>query len=62
MTNQIKHYRMLAGLSRKEAAQALNITTQQFSAYERGENLPNALMAIDIAQVLETTVKELYSP
>lgn len=61
MKNGIRDARLYQGLSQREIARNVGISSAAMSAIERGEHIPNAVTAILIARVLKTTVEKLWS-
>ncbi|MGN0163413.1 MAG: helix-turn-helix domain-containing protein [Candidatus Ornithomonoglobus sp.] len=56
----IKHKRMSKGLTQDELANKLGIKRTTVSMWETGKSNPTADRLLDVAQVLECTVDELY--
>ena len=61
MTIKLKEKRLALGLTQAEVAEAIEIAESAYQRYECGKRIPNVIFAIKIAQVLQTTVEELYS-
>lgn len=53
---QIAQLRKYKKLTQSELGERLNISFQAVSKWERGENLPDTVILVDLANVLETTV------
>ena len=58
--NKIRFYREYEGLSQREVAQRVRISSTEMSNIERGVKLPNVITAIRIAKVLRVTVEALW--
>ena len=59
LNENIKAFRKAKGLSQEELAIKLNVVRQTVSKWEKGLSVPDAEMAIQIAEVLDTTVNVL---
>ena len=60
MKNGIKYARLYHGMSQREIARNVGISSTAMSAIERGEHIPSAVTAILIARELRTTVERLW--
>lgn len=58
--NKIRFYREYEGLSQREVARRVQISSTEMSNIERGVKLPNVITAIRIAKVLRVTVEALW--
>lgn len=58
--NKIRFYREYEGLSQREVARRVQISSTEMSNIERGVKLPNVITAIRIAKVLKVTVEALW--
>lgn len=58
--NHIKEFREKKKLSQKELAEILKIKQQTISDWEREYRLPSLRKAIQMAEILGTTVERLY--
>lgn len=58
--NKIRFYREYEGLSQREVARRVRISSTEMSNIERGVKLPNVITAIRIAKVLKVTVEALW--
>lgn len=58
--NKIRFYREYEGLSQREVARRVRISSTEMSNIERGAKLPNVITAIRIAKVLRVTVEALW--
>ena len=58
--NKIRFYREYEGLSQREVARRVRISSTEMSNIERGVKLPNVMTAIRIAKVLRVTVEALW--
>ena len=59
-TTILKQKRKNKGLSQVEVAEKANITIRSYQRYESGERVPNVYIAQEIADILQTDVKELF--
>ena len=50
------------GLSQKELAERLSISTSAVSKWENGKNLPDMMMLSSIADILQVSCDELHNP
>ena len=57
----IQMLRKQKGLSQRELAETLSVTFQAVSKWEKGENLPDASLWLDLAAVLDTTTDKILS-
>ncbi len=58
--NQIRAYRLKAGLTQLEGARRLGIRVATFSSWERGQTCPTGPMLLRLAKVLNTLAEALY--
>ena len=58
--NQIRHYRIAAGLSQSELGARIGRTRSVVSAWERGRYLPSVTNVFLLARSLDTLVESLY--
>lgn len=58
---RIEHYRVNAGLSRQELADAVGVHYQTVGYLERGEYAPSLALALRIANLLGVPVEQLFS-
>ena len=58
---QILALRKRKGLTQAELGQRLNISFQAVSKWERGEALPDTMILVDLANILETTVDNILT-
>lgn len=56
----VKHYRTYAGISQRALAQMAGTSASTICEIESGKRLPNVLLAIRIAHILEVTVEDLW--
>lgn len=61
MKNGIRDARLYHGMSQREIARNVGISSAAMSAIERGEHIPNVVTAILIARELKTTAEKLWS-
>ena len=59
--NKLKQIRKTRQLSQSDIAKALGISRQAVSGFESGKYTPSLEMALKIAQILETTVEEIFT-
>lgn len=57
----IQNLRKKQGLSQNELANKLNVSFQAVSKWETGENLPEATILLDLADILDTTVDNILN-
>ncbi len=60
MENQIRYWRNYHGISQRELARRVGITSAAMSGIERGTHLPNVIIAIRIARALKVSVEQLW--
>lgn len=60
MQNKLKKRREELNLTQKQVAESCGIKEQSYQQYEYGKKSPNVVRAIQIAQVLKSTVEELF--
>ncbi len=60
MENNIKNWREYHGISQRELARKVGITSAAMSGIERGVHLPNVLLAIRIAKALGVSTEQLW--
>ena len=58
--NKIKEFRKRKKLSQSDISKLLEIKQNTFSQWETGERTTNVIQAIRLAEILETTVENLY--
>ena len=58
--NQIRNYRIAAGLSQSELGARIGRTRSVVSAWERGRYLPSVTNLFLLARALDTLVESLY--
>lgn len=58
---QISMLRKHAGLTQNELGERLGVSFQAVSKWERGENLPDVSILLDLAAILRTTVDNILS-
>ncbi len=59
---QIRRYRMMAGLSQTALAETLGVTFQQVQKYEKGTNRIAPSRLVKIAQLLNVEISNFYPP
>ena len=60
--NKIKELRRSKGMSQKDIADKLGVTSQAVSKWENGKNLPDMMMLSRIADILQVSCDELHNP
>ena len=60
VSNQVETIRVKAGLSRQELADEVGVHYQTIGYIERGEYSPSLVLALRIAEALETRVEDLF--
>lgn len=58
--NRIKEFRKKQKMSQSDISKMLGIKQNTLSQWETGKRVPNALQALKLAEILETTVEDLY--
>lgn len=58
--NRVKEFRKKKELSQKELANIMNVKQNTISQWENDMRKPNVQQAIKLADILETTVEDLY--
>ena len=62
MQNNIQELRKAKKLSQEEVAKLCNVTRQTINAVENNKYDPSLSLAFSLANILETTVDELFKP
>jgi putative transcriptional regulator len=60
VTNKVKEYRKLLGLTQDELAQKLSVTRQTINAMENNKYNPTLELAIKTATFLGVPIEQLY--
>lgn len=60
MDSRVKDRRLYFGLTQREIARRVGITSAAMSEIERGAHIPSAVVAILIARELQTSVEDLW--
>jgi putative transcriptional regulator len=60
LRNKVIGERVTRGLTQSELAGKVNVTRQTIAAIEKGSYSPSAVLAFQLALVLETPVNELF--
>ncbi len=60
LRNKLKEARKKTGLTQVEVAEKAKISERAYQYYESGERLPDVLTALIIADILNSTVEELF--
>lgn len=58
--NKIKEFRKKKNLSQNDIAKIMKINQSTYSQWETGERTPRLMQALRLAEILETTVEDLY--
>lgn len=58
--SKLKEFRIANNLSQSKVAQECNISLRMYQYYEADMKIPTVYIAIRLAQVLQTTVEELF--
>lgn len=61
LTTKIKEYRANTQMSQQDLATSVNVRRETIIRLEKGEYNPSLQLAMDIADVFQTTVEELFS-
>lgn len=60
LTTKIREYRMNGELSQQDLANLVDVRRETIIRLEKGEYNPSLQLAMDIADVFQTTVEELF--
>lgn len=60
LTTKIREYRMNRELSQQDLANLVDVRRETIIRLEKGEYNPSLQLAMDIADVFQTTVEELF--
>lgn len=60
MENNVRYWREYQGISQRELARIVGVTSGEISGIERGMHLPNVVTAILIARALGVPVEKLW--
>jgi putative transcriptional regulator len=58
--NNLRNYRLEAGLTQEDVARAIGVTRQTVIAMEKGNYAPSVLLALMSARLFGRTVEELF--
>jgi putative transcriptional regulator len=58
--NNLRGFRLEAGLTQEEVAKAIGVTRQTVIAMEKGNYVPSVLLALMSARLFGRTVEELF--
>lgn len=58
--NQVETWRIKAGLSRQQLAEAVGVHYQTIGYIERGEYAPTLALALRLAEILNCTIEQLF--
>ena len=59
-SNQVRQIRRLNDLTQAELAKAVEVSRQTIVSIEGGDYAPSVYLALRLAQVLDTTVEQLF--
>ncbi len=59
--SRIEEFRIRAGLSRTELADAVGVHYQTVGYLERGEYAPSLALALRLAELLDVSIEQLFS-
>lgn len=60
--NNIKTFRELSGVTKKELARLLNVTVHTYSAYEVDNNAIPAVIGVMLSMIYKISIYELFCP
>ena len=60
MVNHLLEYREEAGLTQAALAEAIGVTRKTINTVERGHYVPSTVLALRLADALDTTVEALF--
>ncbi|MGM0125767.1 hypothetical protein IGI37_003168 [Enterococcus sp. AZ194] len=60
VVNHVKEFRKERKLTQEELAKLVNVSRQTIISLEKGSYVPSLELALDISQVFETTVEQLF--
>ena len=60
MSNRLKEIRTEKGFTQKELTDLLKITPSYLSKIENGKKLPNVLLAVRLATILDCKVEDIF--
>lgn len=58
--NRIKEFRKKKQLSQSDIAEIMNVKQNTISQWETEERIPNVKQGLKLAEILETTIENLY--
>jgi putative transcriptional regulator len=58
--NDLRNFRLEAGLTQEDVARAIGVTRQTVIAMEKGNYVPSVLLALMSARLFGRTVEELF--
>lgn len=61
MRNNLKVWRAKRGYTQDGLAKAVNVSRQSINAIEAGRYEPSTALALKMAQILKTTVEEIFT-
>ncbi|WP_088187130.1 helix-turn-helix transcriptional regulator [Desulfosporosinus sp. FKA] len=61
LTTKIKKYRINRGMSQQDLANLVDVRRETIIRLEKGEYNPSLQLAMDIADVFQITIEELFS-
>jgi putative transcriptional regulator len=60
MRNKVKMHRVLRDMTQEQLAQAIQVSRQTIHAIESGKYVPSTLLALKLAEVLDTEMHHLF--
>jgi putative transcriptional regulator len=60
LTNSLKVHRAMNDLTQEELAEKVAVTRKTINTIENRKNIPSTYLALKLAQVLETSVEDLF--
>jgi len=60
LTNRLKELRKAKKLTQAELAEAINVSRKTINTIENRVFIPSTLLALKLAQTLETTVEDIF--
>lgn len=61
MKNNLKVWRAKSGYTQESLGKAVSVSRQSINAIEAGRYEPSTALALKIAQILKTTVEEIFT-
>jgi len=60
VTNRVKEYRLINGLTQEDLARAVGVSRQSINAIERNRYIPSLPLALRFARVFDCPTDELF--